>query len=62
MKILIEQKSDNIKNPEKGMLNIFTLFLSNKFSSYTDLLKDKNMIEFEINKIIEREKLIYWDK
>jgi hypothetical protein len=64
LKTLLEMKKDKFEAPEKATMNILMLYLSNMYSGYTDLLKDdnnKDMIEFELNKIISRENKYYYD-
>lgn len=65
LKNLLENKRDNFKEPEKALLNILTISLSNKFRDYNNYYKDENnkqMIEFELYKIIENEIKIYDEK
>lgn len=63
LKTLLEMKKDKFEESEKATMNILMLYLSNMYSWYTDLLKDdnnKDMIEFELYKIIERENAYYY--
>lgn len=63
LKKLLKKKKEEKDNPEKALINILLMALSGRFWDYNDLLKDKqnkNMIEFKLNKIIEREKDNYW--
>ena len=60
-KILLKQKNKNKKEHEKAFINIFLMAVSGSFSNYNyNHKQNKNMIEFEINKIIDREEGVYW--
>lgn len=64
LKFLLKYKNKKYDEPEKATINILTLSLDNKFSSFNYLWKDednKDIIDFELNKIISRENEYYYD-
>ncbi len=64
LKFLLKYKNKRYDEPEKATINILTLSLDNKFSSFNDLWKDENnkdILDFELNRIISRENEYYYD-